>query len=291
MGKSTKVTFNVKASGKAKVSINVTTNEVKSKKRRPNGVIVYRGPSMLDGRPIMAVAVGLDVRSKNAKVGKGVIPVYILGDDKADPVLAVEVGADKSVCGDCPHRGTTCYVNIVQAPLAVYRAAKRGTYPTFHLHLFKNRTIRFGAYGDPAAVPLRVWDLLAGVAKGWLGYTHQWRVCDHRYSRYCMASVETPLQREQAVGMGWRTFRVRLDSQPVGEGEFICPASEEAGKRLTCEECGACWGSREGGRNASPVIVFHGPHIAGDYRHKMYERLMGRLLGEEERRRPLPMVN
>jgi hypothetical protein len=124
------------------------------------------------------------------------------------------------------------------------------------------------------------------------GYTHQWKACDPAFARLCMASVETPAQREAAMALGYRTFRVRLPEQPVEPGEFTCPASAEAGKRLTCEECGACGGAKPGTRQASPTILFHGSSIAGNRTLRMYRQTMDRLQAEEAGRGrvPLPMA-
>ena len=49
------------------------------------------------------------------------------------PVDAVNLGADDTVCGDCPHRkqsdgSRSCYVNVGQAPAAVWKSYKRGIY-------------------------------------------------------------------------------------------------------------------------------------------------------------------
>jgi hypothetical protein len=187
----------------------------------------------------------------------------------------------------------TCYVNVTQAPQAVYKAVLQGTYPRFkprkHLRLFRGRVVRLGSYGDPAAVPLAVWERVCAVAQHWTGYTHQWRTCDRGYRRFLMASVETAGQRLQAMEKGYRTFRVRLASQPLEPGEFECPASEEAGKRLTCAECRACSGAKSGGHNATPAVIFHGPHIAGNWRLRRFEDAMQRTL----ERRPdgrIPLV-
>ncbi len=284
------------------VKTTVKVKEVRERSRttvatRPQGVVLYRGPSLLDGSPIVVVAVGLARRSKNAKTGADV-QTYILADQGENPIQAVNSGADRSVCGDCPHRGVSCYVNLARAPLAVYRAVQRGAYPTFHppahLHLFAGRFVRLGAYGDPAAVPLRVWKLICGVASQWTGYTHQWRSCDQELRHYCMASVETANQREQAVTMGWRTFRVRLAQEALEEGEFACPASEEEGRRLTCEECGACDGAKASPKAASPSIRFHAPHnAAGDWMRRNYQATVARLREEEQaasRRFSLPLA-
>jgi hypothetical protein len=275
-------------SASVKVSVRVTVKvKVKAQQGKPNGVILYRGPSLLDGTPIVCVAVGLARKSKNAKTGPA-IQTYILADNGEDPIQAVKSGGDASVCGRCPHRGGSCYVNVVQAPLAIYRAVQAGTYPAYkpkkHARLFAGRYVRLGSYGDPAAVPLGVWEEVCGLAGHWTGYTHQWRTCDRGYARFCMASVETPRQREEALAKGYRTFRVRLPEQGIEPGEFICPASEEAGRRLTCDECKACSGAKSGGMNATPVIIFHGPDIAANWKLRLYRHTMADLQAAESRR-------
>jgi hypothetical protein len=275
-----------------------TERTVKVKRRakakgKPNGVILYRGRSLLDGSPIVVVAVGLKTKSKNKKTG-GMIATYVLADGEENPLTAMKTGGDAAVCGDCPHRGTACYVNVAQAPLAVWRAVKQGTYPRYspakHRRLFEGRFVRLGSYGDPAAVPFEVWRDVTDAAEGHTGYTHQWRTCDQRLASLCMASVDTPHQRAEAVATGWRTFRVRLETQPVEAGEFICPASEEAGKKKTCEQCRACSGAKSG-TNHSPVIVVHGPAVANNWKRRMFERTVERLQAEEHRRFGLPTLN
>jgi hypothetical protein len=209
-----------------------------------NGVVLYSGPSLLNGKPIIVIATGLRTRSKNGKTGE-FIQTYILSAEKDRPTDALDSGKDESVCGDCINRKVdgwgTCYVNVGQGPNAIYSAWKRGVYPEFrdeHLELFKDRIVRLGAYGDPAAVPVSVWEKICGVAEGWTGYTHQWRrKSAQSYKKFCMASVETARQMRRAKSMGWKTFRVRIKGEAVLPGEFVCPASEEAGKRKTCETC------------------------------------------------------
>ena len=68
-----------------------------------NGVVLYRGPSLLNGRPVVCVAVGLSRPSANGKTGD-FIQTFILADDGENPVDALKSGGDGSVCGDCPHR-------------------------------------------------------------------------------------------------------------------------------------------------------------------------------------------
>jgi hypothetical protein len=84
-----------------------------------NGLVLYRGPSMIDGQPIVCIATGLATKSTNEKTGD-LIQTWILRDDIA-PIDAANTGADVSICGDCPHRGQvidgknvnrTCYVTL-----------------------------------------------------------------------------------------------------------------------------------------------------------------------------------
>lgn len=154
--------------------------------------------------------------------------------------------------------------------------------------------VRIGSYGDPAAVPTRVWAELVRYAKNWTGYTHfaipkecdqckgsgsysyfmgnSWSPepcgrckgtgkidrCDPDLKRYCMASVDTPEEREEAQGLGWRTFSVtphlalQIDMEKIETEDILCPAtnqhitSKRIGKGLapvTCSNCMLCRGT------------------------------------------------
>ncbi len=235
-----------------------------------NGFIFYRGPSMLDGSPIIAVATGLDRGSRNGKTGGELIQTWILRDDMA-PHDAVKTGADAAICGDCPHRGRvedgrnvarSCYVVPHQAPLSVWRTAQRGVYPVIDpcdaADAFAGRLVRLGSYGDPAAVPADVWAcVLAGVA-GKTGYTHQWKAPRFAALKaFCMASCDTPEDQREASADGWRTFRVRLDGEALHDREITCPASAEAGAKTSCDACKACGGLTAKAR-VNIAIIAHG---------------------------------
>jgi hypothetical protein len=73
-----------------------------------------------------------------------------------------------------------------------------------------------------------------------------------------MASADTPEEAQMAQQDGWRTFRIRLQGEDLAAREFVCPASEEAGKRTDCATCGACDGAQRGTSKANPVIYAHG---------------------------------
>lgn len=248
---------------------------------KPQGVVLYHGPSILDRTPIFAVITNLVRRTKNAKTGDAA-QVFILGDNDADPVEAHLSGEDYAICGDCPHRELhTCYVNLVQSPLQVWKSFQRGLYPVYdresHADLIRGRFVRLGAYGDPAAVPLRVWKEVCELSSHWTGYTHQWRECSARYASFLMASVESEFEARQAQSLGYRTFRTRLKDQPLMKGEIICPAAEEGGRRMTCERCGACRGKLKSPLAASVAVVFHGPQIAGNWQLGRYTKYLSSL--------------
>lgn len=242
-----------------------------------NGLVLYRGPSMLDGAPIVVIAVGLKSGSTNSKTGE-MVQTYILRAD-TNPIEATQTGQDSSICGDCVHRGTvkvidgqsrnvgrTCYVNLGQGPLAVYKTFLQGKYPDWdgQTPVGQGKFIRLGTYGDPAAVPATVWQSLLRGSSGHTGYTHQWNNAalppDHVASlrTLCMASADTADEADRAHAMGWRTFRVSLgmERDPMRKGEVLCPASAEAGRKLKCSECLACGGAD--GRRSSIYIPAHG---------------------------------
>lgn len=234
-------------------------------KKQPSGYVIYRGPSLLDGAPIVAVAL---TRSSNRKTGD-MVQTYILREDVA-PTEALRTGQDVSICGDCKHRpfnGGACYVVVCQGPTVVFKGLALGRYPEASPEdvgaMVSGRMVRLGTYGDPAAVPASVWEDLTAQAQGRTGYTHQWQnaalPAGHvaRIGALCMASADSPEEAQTAQAQGLRYFRVAVPGETLGKREFICPASEEAGKVKTCATCGACNGSQKA-TGANPVIVVHG---------------------------------
>ena len=237
--------------------------------------IFYRGPSMLDGQPIVGIAV---LHSENGKTGD-MVQTYIIRSDMA-PLTALATGADISICGTCRHRPRTirerdrktgrftskrvrtCYVDVGKSVQQVFRAFERGSYPQLEpvdgAPILADRMVRLGAYGDPAAIPAHVWIALLADAAGHTGYTHQWRrpmAAD--FASIVMASADGPTDRDEARAAGWRTFTVRTADQPLAAREIVCPASPEGGDRLQCIDCGACDGADRPGK-VSIAIVVHG---------------------------------
>lgn len=231
------------------------------------GVVLYNGPSELDGKPIIVVATFI---SGNEKTGN-MVQTWILRRGMS-PIRAINIGADRSCCGTCKMMGSiikfdgklrnvgrSCYVKVSNAPNQVWRSFKRGIYSTYnpaeHAHLFSGRKLRMGSYGDPAAVPIGVWESILPLCDGHSGYTHQWRTVSKKWARYLMASVDTPAERRAARKKGYRTFRTRAAGAPIEANEIVCPASAESGKRRTCETCLACHG---GNSKTSITIEAHG---------------------------------
>ena len=251
------------------------------KTEKPIGIELWRGKSLLDGKRIVAIATGVFKDSKNSKTG-AMIQTYIIRQD-VHPMTARRMGDDFSVCGDCMHReNSTCYVNLCHGPINVFFAwldRKYKPYEEADLEHFRGRNIRFGSYGDPAAVPYEVWENLANVAGGFTGYTHQWLKCDQRLKNICMASVDTiqgyTKEYHKATSLGWRTFRIResLDNA-LFENEFVCPASKEGGAIVNCDKCKACsgWASKT---SKSPTIILHADaDELGNWRLDRFMRVM-----------------
>lgn len=233
-----------------------------------NGIIVYEGPSALTGAPIVGIVTGLERPSANPKTGD-MAQLWILRSD-LNPSEAIHTGGDDAICGDCQHRslqghvGRSCYVIWWLAPDQVYKAYRQGAYerpalPTAIDDRMAGHYVRLGAYGDPAALPYATVLNVMRCASGSIGYTQQWRTCDPMFSRLCMASVQSTREHEEAVALGWRTFRVRPVGGPVLEREHICPASAEMGHTRTCRDCLLCGGSVVQAR--SIVIQAHGQRI------------------------------
>lgn len=219
------------------------------------GIVLYRGPSLIDGGPIVALA---SWRSGNSKTGD-CPQVWILRED-VSPLDATRTGADRAICGGCPLRGEitdgrnvgrACYVIVAHAPTSVWMAYRRGAYREVGRgqlrRLFTGAFVRIGAYGDPAAVPSAVWRSMLADARGWTAYTHRWRD-GADLQDLAMASCETDADAREAMALGYRVFRVVAPGSPRLAGHAGCPASAEQGRRLTCLECGACNGGEPGTR-------------------------------------------
>lgn len=227
---------------------------------KEKGYVVYEGPSAINGKPIVAI---LTLKSNNVKTGN-MAQLWIMARDTA-PHIAKKEGNDDAVCGDCPIK-KECYVLTFQGPLSVWNAYQRGTYENLwempnaleyalRIDLLKFLSIRFGAYGDPAALPEWLIKSIASNCKDFTGYTHQWDKPKFNFlNNYFMASIESIALKNKASKLGFRTFRIKSQNTPINNSEIECPADS---KGIQCIDCMLCNGSKEA---TNIVINGHGAH-------------------------------
>lgn len=214
------------------------------------GVVVYDGPSMIDGAPILGI---LTRNSSNVKTGE-MDQLWIIRADMS-PADASRGGDDVAICGGCPHRGRivdgvlqgrSCYVTLFQGPRAVFDAWARGVYRAADSlddirTAGAGRKVRLGAYGDPAALPAPIVRALVSRAAGWTGYTHQWKSArlGGQLRDILQASCDTLQDLQRATAAGWATFTVLPTGAEVPIGAVECANSRTG---VTCAECMECDG-------------------------------------------------
>ncbi len=236
-----------------------------------DGRILWEGPSRIDGKPVVALITGLDGVVKNGKTGD-MVQTWILRQD-VSPGKASLNGEDKSVCGDCVHRATdgkgTCYVNTAWGPHAVWQAYKNDVYPKVakeeQFWIRDMLHVRFGAYGDPVAVPRKVWLKILPLSPfDSTGYTHQWRSKIAReFKSFLMASVENEAEALEAQDKGWRTFLVVPLNRDVPKGYVWCPSDAlNPADKVECKDCGLCSGTRLKVKKSVAIYV-HGNAAQG----------------------------
>lgn len=221
-------------------------------KENIKGYVIYEGKSQINGDNIVAI---VTMNSNNIKTGN-MASMWIMNAD-IPPTQASKEGKDISVCGDCKHRASlngACYVILHHAPLQVYKSYKKGSYPTVtNLNVFEGIKMRFGAYGDPSAIPTQILVSIKAVVKNNTSYTHQWKQGNEMLKKFSMASVDSIEEQKQAVSEGWRTFRVTDNLNDIQSNEIICPNTT---KNIKCIDCGLCSGNNVKGKNI--VIEIHG---------------------------------
>lgn len=240
-------------------------------------IVLYRGPSMLDGSPIVVIA---STGSSNVKTGP-MVQTWIMRADM-HPSEASKRGADESICGNCPRRhslGGDCYVQIVHAPRSTWESwnnqgqpGENWDSPGAMVALQQDALthgLRLGSYGDPMAVPHTVWqDLIAALQpRKVVGYTHQWHrdlanntiAHDRWFREHLMASCDTAQQASDARALGWRYFLAVPEGTLMPARTIQCPATR-AENPLTCTQCGACNGA---GTGASVMLFEHGMRSLG----------------------------
>jgi len=210
------------------------------------GYVLQRGTSPIDGKPFVVI---MTMKTTNRKTGD-MVQVWILRDD-VNPVEAIATGNDYSICGNCSHRkqpdGTrSCYVNVGQAPLSIWKAYKRKVYGQLSdltPEMLQGRKIRWGSYGDPALVSPILFATLNEHAAGHTGYTHQWR---EPWAQWCkglfQASCDGLDDYLNASAHGWQTFAVIPKGSQAYSGK-LCPATAE-NSQAQCTTCSLCDGAK-----------------------------------------------
>lgn len=183
--------------------------------------------------------------------------VWFLKSD-VNPVDAYKEGSDATTCGDCKFKwsdGGSCYVLLHQAPLNIYKAYKRGRYPTIDsFERLRGLSIRIGGYGDPNTVPTYIIDKIVEVSRNHTSYTHAWRTSPELISS-SMASVDSLDEYVEAKKQGFRTFRVTENPEFLFKNEIICPNTTNG---TLCYSCNLCSGAKEGDKRKDIVIEVHG---------------------------------
>lgn len=217
--------------------------------KRPLGFILQESRSPIDGSPIVVI---LTLNSSNRKTGP-MAQVWVLRSD-INPVEALKLGHDVSICGNCPHRkqadgSRSCYVNVGQAPLSVWRAYQAGKYQSdLHglaaRHAVKGRKVRWGAYGDPALVDPLIFRVINHAADGHTGYTHQWREPFAQWATgHLQASCDGMADYLEASRLGWKTFAVIPKGAKAYSGK-LCPATAQD-SQAQCITCTLCDGAKQ----------------------------------------------
>jgi hypothetical protein len=250
-------------------------------------IVIYRGPSMLDGSPIVVLA---STGSHNVKTGS-MVQTWIMRAD-LHPSEASARKVDSAICGSCPRRhslGGDCYVQIVHAPRSVWESWDRQGRPGENWADYGAiiplqadalaHGLRLGSYGDPMAVPWQTWqDLIDALnPRKIVGYTHQWERWENDpwfteewaiahvawFRAHVMASADSIQEAATARDLGWRFFLAVPEAELLGDiepngrkilGAIQCPATRSENP-LTCDRCGACNGA---GTGASVFLVEHG---------------------------------
>ena len=230
--------------------------------KNKNSAIFFIGESLIDVMPVIGIATGLKNSSINTKTGP-MIQIYILRAD-TPPKEAADMGLDVSVCGDCQLRpiiaaefgknAPVCYVDKIRGPNAVWHSWNNGNIafinPAELADIIDDTgaAIRYGAYGDPAAIPNNIWYTLSknnSIAA--TGYTHQWETRPDLAPLF-MASIDpvtypaTAKARASAAARGFKTYRVITDLTASRKNEILCP--EKSG-RTNCANCLLCSGARK----------------------------------------------
>lgn len=211
-----------------------------------NGLIVWEGPSEIDGEPIVLILSSIQNNS-NRKTGTQV-ETYIIRADMS-PKEAVDTGEDYSVCGTCPRRPTnngSCYVIVWHGPGVIYKQYSEGRYERItDYNILKGKSLRMGSYGDPAAVPIEVWQKLLKHSQFHTGFTEKWREkIGEPFKGICMASCSTVEEYNEAKALGWNCYVSLPLNSPVPKKINKCLNSVNP-NLYQCSNCNWCDGAKK----------------------------------------------
>jgi hypothetical protein len=240
-------------------AIELQKTSKKVKQNKLNGFVLYEGKSNLD--PTQNIVAIVTSKSVNPKTGN-MAQLWILNKD-INPMTASKEKKDNAVCGGCILRqslGGACYVTIFQAPNKIWKTYKNSGYKAIDVadysQYFSGVRMRFGAYGDPAAIPTHILASLKSHVANNTSYTHQWKEDDAQgLKTLSMASVDNVEEAKQAINKGWRYFRVAKEDDKLLKGEIICPNVTTG---VSCIDCGLCNGAKPNDKRKSIVIPVHG---------------------------------
>lgn len=204
--------------------------------------------------------------TKNSKTG-GLVQNFIFPIDWITSDKHLSQLSDSKICFDCEHSQSkkgTCYVRKGQSNMGLWSKIRSlrnqgiDSIPYFSeqienflIEKLNGKGLRFGAYGEPILLGEDLVNKLTQSAKYWTGYTHQWHK-NNWAKNYFMASVETERLAEASHKLGFRSFFV---GETNSKNFVTCPASKEAGKKTTCENCKLCMGTQS--KAKSVTILKH----------------------------------
>lgn len=244
---------------------------------------VYDGPSVYTGEPIRAYIYPHENTKTDNCAGLTVAP-----RDITNYFDARRSGQDAHVCGNCPYASKPaggngrCYVGngsrvglSLKGPLTTGSTIQNvaddeeTVYAFFRRHKFTR--LRSAIWGDAAALPPLVWDMIHGPAQARgmsiLGYTHGYATIgygriQHLQSSH-VASVHDITQANIAMANGWRYFRTAPAGEKRQKHEFHCPASAERGHKIQCSDCLACGSIGNQKDQGNGLIYDHDGSAAG----------------------------
>ena len=214
------------------------------KSGKPFSIIEIPSELMPDQTIVLIAKYNQTNRKTGLMVQLSILDTSIQAVHKIDGSIPNGQGCSESQCTAFK----ACYVrsNIqhIFPMTGVLNRYKAGELPSIHwidfVVLCQDKNVRFGEFGDPAAINIRYVEELAYRAKNHTGYTHQWKTCNQDLRFFFMASVETQADYDQAVSMGWKCFFVGAD--PIKGKIMQCPNESKA--NLQCQDCMLCNGAK-----------------------------------------------